>query len=126
MPTPAFPAGRFQKVGLKPQTLPRLSAAVSVTGEPTGPISEQPSRSLRRQRRVQLAGTVRLWACVRHVTLFAPTSYGNLTKAYGLSPTNAAEIADDQTARIYCRPRRGWVAPPCQGAAADEADHHRL
>jgi len=40
-----------------------------------------------------LGSPTQLQACVSHITLFAPKSYGNLDKARGLSPINAAEIS---------------------------------
>src|SRR5262245_56289453 len=42
-PTTGVPAGRFQEVGLKPRTLHRLSAAVSVSEEPMGPMVDEGS-----------------------------------------------------------------------------------
>jgi hypothetical protein len=47
---------------------------------------------------------------VNHITPFAPNNYGNLGKACRLSPINAAEIADDQTARIHGGPCRRGMA----------------
>jgi hypothetical protein len=37
-----------------------------------------------------LRSAAQLQACVSHITLFAPKSYGNLGNVCGLSPINAA------------------------------------
>jgi hypothetical protein len=59
------------------------------------------------------------WPLVLLTRIALPPCVGFSGYANSLVHINAAEIADDQTARIHCGPRpRGGVAPCRTGAAA--------